>query len=87
MLIDPKNKYTKFMITTVHWTSASKIISEKTRNKAIEIASFSTLSPNIIALRLELKFNSLFIEIVATGSVADIKDPNNKASTKEKGYK
>jgi len=54
-------------------------------DKAIADASFKVLSPNTIKKIYELTFKAQNIEIVATGSIADIKKPNSKLVKNSKG--
>ena len=47
-------------------------------DRAIAEASFKVLSPKTIKKISELTFKAQNIEIVATGSIAEIKNPNSK---------
>lgn len=47
-------------------------------DKAIAEASFNVLSPNTMKNIYEFTLRALKIEIVATGSIAEIKNPNSK---------
>jgi hypothetical protein len=51
----------------------------------METASLSALSPNTIMYSFSDTFKDLKIEIVATGSIADINHPNWNDSIKKNG--
>jgi len=54
-------------------------------DRAIAEASFNVLSPNTIKKIYEFTFNARKIDIVATGSIAEMKNPNSKLVKNSKG--
>ena len=54
-------------------------------DRAIAAASFKVPDPNTMKNIYEFTFIALNIDIVATGSIADIKNPNSRHVKKSKG--
>jgi len=54
-------------------------------DRAIAAASFKVPDPNTMKNIYEFTFIALNIDIVATGSIADMKNPNSRHVKKSKG--